>query len=243
MKRLGFFRCRALAGSPGADVQYRWRDASAATVSCPSGARGGLPAGWRCGPRAARRPHCALRSPTRTTAMRLFHKFVLLTLSMLFAACSTPVPRAAPSAPPQVLFKGTDVSETDVIARSKQEGCQLIPYDTRRSTCVDENAGLHEPTACDALACQKAAGNAANRLRLAAWQSCVDRRTLINGAFDSTLKDLDAFKRGPSYKNWNQPGKNAMATLITKIKAGQPGHATALKNATSTLKDCKKIVN
>ena len=34
-----------------------------------------------------------------------------------------------------------------------------------------------------------------------------------------------------------------MATLITKIKAGQPGHAIALKNATSTLKDCKKIVN
>ncbi|NYF22297.1 hypothetical protein HDC36_003773 [Xanthomonas sp. JAI131] len=175
--------------------------------------------------------------------MSLFRKCVLLTLSLLFAACSTPLQQPAPSAPPQALFKGNDVSEADVIARSEMEGCQLIPYDNRRQTCVDNNVDLHGVTACGALACQRAAGDAANRLRLAAWQSCVDRRTSINGAFASTLKDLEAFKKGPSYKNWRQPGKNAMAKLIKKIKDGQPGHALALKNATATLNECKKIVN
>ncbi|NIK03299.1 hypothetical protein FHR53_000855 [Xanthomonas arboricola] len=173
--------------------------------------------------------------------MRLFRKFVLLTLSMLSAACSVPVPRSVSSAPPQALFKGIEVSEADVISRSTLDGCQLIPYDAKRSTCVEQNAGLHGPNACDALACQKAAGEDANRVRLAAWQSCVDRRTLINGAFGSTLNDLEAFKRGAIYKNWKQQGRNAMGVLIKKIKGGQPGHALALKNATSTLKDCKKI--
>ncbi|MCL1526829.1 hypothetical protein A7D16_10615 [Xanthomonas nasturtii] len=175
--------------------------------------------------------------------MSSFRKFVLLMLSMLFAACSAPVPRSAPATPPQALFKSIDVSETDVIRRSKLKGCQLIPYDTKRSTCVDQNAGLHGPTACDALACQKAAGKDANRLRLAAWQNCVDRRTLINGAFDSTFRDLNSFKTGPSYKNWKQQGRSAMAALIKEIEDGQPGHALALKNATSTLNDCKKIAD
>ncbi|MCC4601903.1 hypothetical protein JWH11_02195 [Xanthomonas melonis] len=174
--------------------------------------------------------------------MNVLRKCVLLMLSLLFAACSAPVPRSAPAASPQALFKGNDVSEADVIRRSQLEGCQLIPYDTRRSTCVDQNDGLHDASACGALACQQAAGAAANRQRLAAWQNCVDRRTLINGAFDNTLKDLDAFKKGPSYKGWKQQGKNAMAEVIRKIKLGQSGHAIALKNATSTLNDCKKIV-
>jgi hypothetical protein len=175
--------------------------------------------------------------------MTLLRKCALLALLMLFAACSAPAPRPTPSAPPQALVKGIDVTETDVIARAQLEGCQLIPYDLKRQTCVDNNAGLHGATACDALACQRTAGIDANRLRLAAWQTCVDRRTLINGAFDSTLKDLESFKKGPSYKRWRQEGKNAMATLTKKIKAGQPGHAIALKNATSTLNECKKIVN
>jgi hypothetical protein len=176
--------------------------------------------------------------------MSLFRTFVLLTLSLLFAACSTPLQQPASSqAPPQALFKGNDVSEAEVIRRSQLDGCQLIPYDSRRQTCVDNNDGLHDPDACGATACERAAGQAANRLRLMAWQSCVDRRTSINGAFASTLKDLDAFKKGPSYKNWRQQGKNAMAELIGKIKAGQPGHTEALKNATIALNNCKKIVN
>ncbi|MBN6150477.1 hypothetical protein JR065_09000 [Xanthomonas sp. AmX2] len=174
--------------------------------------------------------------------MTLLRNFALLALLMLFAGCSAPAPRPAPSAPPQALLKDSDVSENDVIARAALEGCQLIPYDGKRQTCVDNNAGLHGATACDALACQRAAGIDANRLRLAAWQNCVNRRTLINGAFGSTVTNLEAFKRSPAYKGWGQKGKGAMATLLKKIGDGQPGHALALKNAKSTLSECEKIV-
>lgn len=166
--------------------------------------------------------------------MKLYRLSVLL-LALLAAACSAPAPRSSAQL-------SDEPTEADVIARSKLDGCELIPYDGRRATCIVQNDGLHGVAACGAQACQKGAGNQANRERLVAWKSCVDRRTLINAQFDGTTQSLGNFKRTPVYKSWSQKGKNAMAVLLEKIDTGKPGHKTALNNAKIALDNCERIV-
>lgn len=166
------------------------------------------------------------------------------------AAQPAPEPSPAPAdagptvapVPASELIANNTLDPSDVIKRSKLAGCQLIPYDSLRETCVNQNDGLHGATACGAPACQRSAGHAANVTRRDAWQNCVDRRTLINGAFNSTLSRISEFKKkSPVYKGWAQNAKTALATLVGKIEEGQPGHDQALDNAKETLATCKSM--
>ncbi len=130
----------------------------------------------------------------------------------------------------------------DVVKRSQEEGCQLIPYTAKRDVCVRENDGLHEPTACDAQSCTAGAGQAANRVRLAAWNSCVIRRTAIRTAFMGTVKDLKEFQRSPQWKGWEQKWKTAEKLIITKIEQGARTHQDQLRAAEQNLANCKRLL-
>ncbi len=129
----------------------------------------------------------------------------------------------------------------DVVNRSQEQGCQLIPYTSRRETCVRENDGLHQPTACNAPACAAGAGHQANRERREAWASCVARRTAIEAAFSGTKRDLKEFQRGPQWKGWRADWKAAEKLIITKIEEGEQGHKDALRAAKDNLAKCERI--
>jgi hypothetical protein len=113
-------------------------------------------------------------------------------------------------------------------------GCSLIPFPDKRQTCVSANAGLHGREACDA------AGRCDTLAVKTALQLCVSKRTASNGAFQSTITELERLKS--NVWKGNNPANKAMKkladTIVERIRPGQPNHADELVKAQTRLRAC-----
>ncbi len=130
----------------------------------------------------------------------------------------------------------------DIVQRQYKSGCELIPYDGRRKTCIDNNQGLHTPQACNAQACSSSATQQQNRMRNNAWSECATRRVRINTAFSATLTDIGKFQKGPIYSTWSPPQKGALRAIVNTITRGQPTHDAKLREAKAQARICKGLI-
>jgi len=146
---------------------------------------------------------------------------------------------AGTHAAPAMAASNRDLTKSDLRTAAGKEGCDAIPYADLKQKCKTENTGLHGTAACDAPKCRKSTRDQ-NGAYTQAAEICVAKRTKIAAIFAQAKNLLNAGKGASGKKAvFSRDMKGYATTIIGKITAGEPTHATELSGAKDVLSNCK----
>ncbi len=168
----------------------------------------------------------------------------LLALPWLMALATAPVaasPRIEAYETTSQAGDSDDLDKKDVERRSKLEGCQLVPYASRRDNCVTESLGLDGGQACGARPCSRDTPKL-NPVLLRAWKNCADRRGFIVDDYRDTLAAIDRYKASAKYKDWTEDERAALDILTGKIETARRANTKGLSNAHTMAFQCERLI-